>query len=154
MAPILATSLEPGALAAMKKHAGSTYPDECCGVVLAPDEGAMEVVPIRNVQDEMHRVDPDSYPRTARTAYVGDAGELRLALEKADRPRWRLVAFYHSHPDHEAYFSEEDVAQATPFGEPSYPEALQVVIPVDAGRPGREAVFAWSASEGSYRQVD
>jgi proteasome lid subunit RPN8/RPN11 len=150
----MVTRLEPETLLAMKGHAARSYPDECCGLVLASPEGALEVVPIRNVQDEMHRVDPVAYPRTARTAYVGDAGELREALEKAGGPGWRLVAFYHSHPDHEAYFSEEDVAQATPFGEPSYPEALQVVIPVQEGKPGAEAVFAWSEAESSYLQLD
>jgi proteasome lid subunit RPN8/RPN11 len=64
-----------------------------------------------------------------------------------------LAAFYHSHPDHDAYFSAEDIAQATPFGEPSYPEALQIVLSVYGQEVRSVRAFAWSPAASSYVEV-
>ncbi len=122
--------IDVAALEAMHTHAIETFPDECCGILLREPGGTLVVRRISNIQNEMHEKDPQRYPRTAATAYCGEPGELREALVEAEKPGAGLVAFYHSHPDHEAYFSEEDHVQATPFGEPSYPEALQLVISV------------------------
>jgi proteasome lid subunit RPN8/RPN11 len=63
------------------------------------------------------------------------------------------VAFYHSHPDHDSYFSAEDTAQATPFGEPSYPDALQLVAAVREGRTKLTKAFAWSPEASAYVEV-
>ena len=142
--------LDERAWTEMTSHAAETYPDECCGVVVARPDGAQSVIRVRNVQDEMHVRDPDRYPRRARTAYTGHPEDLKRALDAAEAPGCGLVAFYHSHPDHAAYFSDEDVRQATPFGEPSYPEALQIVLSV-YDREVRDAkAFAWSVADETY----
>ncbi len=145
--------LAPETVAQIQEHAVREYRDECCGVVLESADGRQRVVPLRNVQDELHARDPERYPRTARTAYVPDSAELLEALRLARRPGWRLLAFYHSHPDHGAYFSEEDLAQATPFGEPSYPEAAQIVVSVREGTPGELKAYGWSERERSYVEL-
>lgn len=131
-------------------HAGETYPDECCGVVILRSNGDREVIRIRNIQDEMHARDPARYPRSARIAYAGHPDDLKRALEASESPGCRLAAFYHSHPDHAAYFSEEDVRQATPFGEPSYPEALQIVVSVYDHEVRDVKAFAWSPERQTY----
>jgi [CysO sulfur-carrier protein]-S-L-cysteine hydrolase len=131
-------------------HCEEAYPDECCGVIVSLAGGATRAMRIRNIQDEMHQKDPAAYPRTARTAYTGHPQDLRVALEAADEPGCALVAFYHSHPDHDAYFSAEDTAQATPFGEPSYPDALQIVFSVRERRVKNAKAFAWSAADDAY----
>ena len=118
-------------------------------IVLLADGGA-RALRVRNVQDEMHARDPRAYPRTARTAYAGHPADLRTALELAEEPGNSLVAFYHSHPDHDSYFSEEDTAQATPFGEPSYPDALQLVVSIQDRRIHEMKAFAWSSEAGAY----
>ena len=136
------------------EHALKCYPLECCGVVVAlPDEGH-EVVRVRNIQDEMHAADPERYPRTAASAYSGHPGDLKRALDMAGAEGHSLAAFYHSHPDHEAYFSAEDLAQATPFGEPSYPGAAQLVIAVMEGRVAEMKAFVWSEEEGQYLETE
>lgn len=132
------------------EHAVGEYPNECCGILIREPTGAVGVARIRNVQDEMHARDPVRYPRTARTAYAGHPADLKEALERAERPGFSLVGFYHSHPDHAAYFSDEDVAQATPFGEPSYPDAVQLVLSV-YGRQVRDVkAFAWNGATSAY----
>jgi proteasome lid subunit RPN8/RPN11 len=137
----------------VRRHSEETWPDECCGVVVALADGTTRAVRVRNLQDEMHAKDPVAYPRTARTAYVGHPADLRAALELADGPGCSLVAFYHSHPEHESYFSAEDTAQATPFGEPSYPDALQIVVSVYSRQVRDIKTFAWSSAEERYTET-
>jgi [CysO sulfur-carrier protein]-S-L-cysteine hydrolase len=144
------TRISRHALHDVRRHCREEYPDECCGVIVALADGSTRVIRVRNIQDEMHAKDPASYPRTARTAYSGHPADLRAALDLAEGEGCRLVAFYHSHPDHDAYFSAEDTAQATPFGEPSYPDALQVVVSIRSRSVRTIKAFAWSTSEGAY----
>jgi proteasome lid subunit RPN8/RPN11 len=138
------------ALDDVRRHSIAEYPDECCGVIVSFANGEQRALPVRNIQDEMHTKDPGRYPRTARTAYAGHPADLREALEAAEEPGNALTAFYHSHPDHDSYFSAEDTAQATPFGEPSYPDALQVVVSVYDRQVRVIKAFAWSADDGAY----
>ena len=137
----------------VRRHALEEYPDECCGVIVTLACGGQKALRVRNIQDEMHAKDPERYPRTARTAYAGHPSDLRAALEAADEPGCTLAAFYHSHPDHDAYFSAEDTAQATPFGEPSWPDALQVVVSVREGRVGAIKAFGWSPPQECFVEV-
>jgi proteasome lid subunit RPN8/RPN11 len=141
-------------MADMHAHAVGTYPNECCGLVIGHADGAQTVRRIRNIQDEMHAQDPERYPRTARTAYAGHPGDLRDALGTAESTGNQLAAFYHSHPDHDAYFSDEDVAQATPFGEPSYPDALQIVVSVYEGVVRSVKAFRWSGETETFDPTD
>jgi proteasome lid subunit RPN8/RPN11 len=144
--------IDSAAMHQIHVHSEEEYPSECCGVVVEV-AGDVRVVRVRNIQDEMHAKDPARYPRTSRTAYAGHPADLRAALELADGPGCRLVAFYHSHPDHDAYFSAEDTVQATPFGEPSYPDALQIVVSVYERRVRTVKAFAWSEAETSYVEI-
>jgi proteasome lid subunit RPN8/RPN11 len=147
------TTIRKQAMDEVRRHSIEEYPDECCGVIVSFADGEQKVLQVRNIQDEMHAKDPERYPRTARTAYAGHPADLREALEAAEDPGCALVAFYHSHPDHDSYFSAEDTAQATPFGEPSYPDALQVVVSVYDRRVRVIKAFAWSAEDGAYVEV-
>ena len=90
----------------------------------------------------------------AMTALAAGAAPQDPGERLAERPRGSLRAFYHSHPDHEAYFSEEDVRQATPLGEPSYPQALQIVISLDQNEVRDVKAFAWSDESSTYEPVE
>ena len=138
--------LSKTAFAAVTTHALETYPEECCGVILGGDE----VHRLVNLQNTLHATDPDTFPRDARTAYTVDPKELETVLEQAERRGLAFKALYHSHPDHDAYFSDEDRACATPFGEPTYPDTAQVVISVMSGRVGRVAVYTWNPAAEDF----
>jgi proteasome lid subunit RPN8/RPN11 len=142
--------LAAGLLRDIEAHARETYPRECCGAVVAAPGADPAVLRFRNIQDEMHASDPRNFPRDARIAYYPHPADLMAALALADEPRGRIVAFYHSHPDHGAYFSQEDVAQATPFGEPSYPGALQIVVSVYGAEVRDVKAFRWSDAVSAY----
>ena len=110
-------------------HAKSDFPEECCGIILSDGEQDF-LRQCRNVQNQLHMEDPSAYPRDARTAYQIDHKELLEICKESEAKNRPIKAFYHSHPNHHAYFSEKDKADATVWDEPLYPDASYVVIPV------------------------
>lgn len=122
-------TLQPETLNQMYAHAKSDFPDECCGIILHAD--AQEFVrPCRNVQNQLHRDDPVAYPRDAGTAYLIHPDDLIAAHKEAETQHRPIKAFYHSHPNHEAYFSEKDKNDAMAWGEPIYPDVAYLVISI------------------------
>jgi proteasome lid subunit RPN8/RPN11 len=136
-------------LEAVKAHARETYPDECCGVILR--RGSTEAVRrVRNIQDELHARDPERYPRAARIAYYMDGKELLDVLNEVDRDGWAVAAFYHSHPDHAAYFSQEDRDRALFDGEPVYPDTAYLIVALDAAAVRQVKAFRWDGAAGEF----
>jgi proteasome lid subunit RPN8/RPN11 len=134
------------------RHAQDTFPDECCGVIFGGGTGD-RVQRLSNIQNRLHALDPQTYPRTAAIAYAIDPKELETAIDEAERDGGRLKAFYHSHPNHDAYFSDEDKAFATPFGEPTFPGAAQIVISIYDGVVMATRVFVWSPDATDFLAV-
>ena len=130
-------------LSEIRDHAEQEYPCECCGIVLCASEGTWVVRRCTNIQDELHRRNPTSFPRDARTAYYVDPREQMRILRDADERGWEIRGFYHSHPDHPARFSEEDEQRAMPWGMPLYPDAFYLIVEVLLGRARNVACFAW-----------
>ncbi|MGE5816994.1 MAG: Mov34/MPN/PAD-1 family protein [Deltaproteobacteria bacterium] len=136
----------------ISRHAQDTFPEECCGVVLS--FGATERVQrLQNLQNRLHALDPQTYPRTALIAYAMDPKELEAVIDAAHNRGAKLKAFYHSHPNHDAYFSEEDKAFATPFGEPTFPGAAQIVVSIYDKVVKRMCAFLWSEEEKDFVAV-
>jgi len=136
----------------MQAHARATYPEECCGLLLERD-GRFEVVRVTNVQNQMHAEDPERYPRTASTAY-SMGPEAAPALLAAQRGDAALRAIYHSHPEHDAYFSAEDRAQALGgWDEPMYPDVAWLVLSVRNREVVATKVFAWDTASGDFVEV-
>ena len=137
---------------AISRHAQQCFPDECCGIVLAHD--AQEIVqPLENIQNKLHALDPETYPRTAVIAYAMDLNELERVIDHGARSGAKLKAFYHSHPDHDAYFSAEDKLFASPFGEPTFPNAAQIVVSIYGREVKRICAFAWSEARSDFVEV-
>jgi len=77
-------------------------------------------------------------------------------LKEIDERGLALRAVYHSHPDHDAYFSATDRAQACSFdpGEPDYPETVYIVISVRAGKFARAAAFRWDPARKDFVETE
>lgn len=134
-------------------HAREAYPEECCGVVIQR-EGTLEVVPVTNIQNTLHARDPVTFPRTARTAYSMNYEEVAPLLEAAYAGSLRLIAFYHSHPDHDAYFSAEDRAAAEAWlDDPNYAAAKQIVVSVRNGTVVGAQAFAWNEQRREFEPI-
>lgn len=136
----------------ISKHAQDTFPEECCGVILAAGE-TEQAHRLKNIQNKLHALDPQTYPRTAAIAYAMDPLELEQVIRQGESIGQRLKAFYHSHPDHDAYFSDEDKAFASPFGEPTYPGSAQIVISIYNRAVKIIRAFAWSEENHDFIEI-
>jgi proteasome lid subunit RPN8/RPN11 len=130
-------------VAAIRAHARETYPDECCGFLIAlPDPpGPHEprtVVEIRRA--------PNRFDGERRRRFVIRPEELREA-EVASEGTGRVVAgFYHSHPDHPARPSAFDQEHAWPW------YTYVVVAVTSTSEPGIGA-FELDGESGVFREV-
>lgn len=142
----------------MYAHAKEAYPNECCGLIVGPrlaNEGAgrngLRLLLCQNIQDEMHKRDPESYPRSARKAFFIDPVEFAHIVREADERKEVIRGIFHSHPDEEAYFSQEDKDAAVPFGDlPSFPDAEHIVISVRDGEIKGYKVFLWDREKKEF----
>ena len=144
--------IQEHAWTAIGSHAQDTYPDECCGVIFARG-GSDRVVPLANMQNKLHALDPLTYPRTAVIAYAMDPLELDKVIRQAEANGERLKAFYHSHPNHDAYFSDEDKIFACPFGEPTFPDTVQIVLSIYERKVKNVKAFVWSSEKLNFVEV-
>jgi proteasome lid subunit RPN8/RPN11 len=131
------------------RHAQQTFPEECCGAILSR-AGVEEVCRITNIQNAMHAKDPQGYPRNATIAYFMDPRELLAVLKEADSGRAVLKAFYHSHPNHDAYFSAEDKARALFGDEPSYPDSAYLVVSIYDREVRAMRAYTWDEEKKDF----
>jgi proteasome lid subunit RPN8/RPN11 len=99
--------ISPRHLHAIGRHAGASYPEECCGVLIGrPLERGTFVERILSVGNE--RAD-------SRHNRFLISPETILAAQKEARARGLdIVGYYHSHPDHPARPSDFDREHAWP----------------------------------------
>lgn len=138
---------------ALCRHAQETFPDECCGAILTSASGD-EVRRIPNIQNVMHAKDPQTYPRDATIAYVMEPKALLAVLKEADSGHATLKAFYHSHPNHDAYFSAEDKRQAMFGDEPSYPDIVHLVISIYDREVKAIQAYAWDEPAQDFLAIE
>jgi len=125
-------------------QAEAEYPAECCGVLLVRSgtSGERLLVPCRNIQDELHASDPAKHPRDSRTAYFIDPKDL-LAIGRREAQGYAVSVIYHSHIEAGAYFSPTDRKNALIDGEPTYPDAVYVVLSVVGKQVVDTRAFGW-----------
>jgi len=110
-------------------HAKSTYPEECCGLLIA-SSGSKDVV------DSVKMRNAFSGPKHDR--YHIDPLELFKADREAARRGLTIAGIYHSHPDYPATLSKFDI-------EHSFPWYSYVVVSVPKGEAGETR--SWLPSE-------
>lgn len=138
-------------LSAIVAHARSTYPLECCGLVLEDSAGALRFVPIENVAGTAAAA--GNSQRSRRDGYVMDPKALLAALSEVEERGGRLAAIVHSHPDVGAYFSREDREMALGgASEPLWPDVQYVVVSckdtgVDAAR-----LYTWDGGRRDFSE--
>jgi proteasome lid subunit RPN8/RPN11 len=129
-------------------HAQSTYPEECCGLVLARPDGALEFVAIPNVAGAEARKTSD---RTARDGYVMDPAALLKALSRWGEEALRVIV--HSHPDVGAYFSKEDRNVALGGGtDPLWPGVEYLVVSCRKGTVDDARLYSWDPAGADFRE--
>ena len=151
-----AASIRRASMDAIVAQAEHEFPFECCGFIIGDNENSVEEVrPVANIQNRMHAEDPAAFPRDARMAFLMEPKEHLAVMLEADRRKLAIRAVYHSHPDHDAYFSATDRAQACSFDppEPDYPGIVYIVMSIRAGNFARAAAFGWDIETKEFAET-
>ena len=130
----------------MLDHARTEYPRECVGAIIGRggDSSKSRLIRLSNVQDKLHEDDPGRFNRDAKTGYFVDPKEVFNLVRKVENEGLKILAFYHSHPDHECFFSQEDHNAAVMWDEPVYPGVEYIVISVMRGEVKDAVMFSWN----------
>lgn len=133
-------------------HAEEAFPEEACGIVIGkPDDPNTNLVHrCGNLANQYHLDDPIRNPRDAKTAYIMDPKDLLRVQGEADAKGFEFIVLYHSHPDHEAYFSETDRELALFDGEPVWSRLRYLVVSVQNGKVSYFKVFGWDSIEKQF----
>ncbi len=135
------------------RQAEAGYPEEICGIVIG-EPGSPETHQVRqgkNVANQQPEKDTTGNERDARMAYSMDGRDILRIQDEADRSGWKFLILYHSHPDHDAYFSAMDRERALlPTGEPLWPDAKYLVVSVRGGRATEARYFAWDDARKDF----
>jgi proteasome lid subunit RPN8/RPN11 len=129
-------------LARVRECAEAAYPDECCGALIGDGPGAAApatIVGSLPLANEATR---------GRRRWFSIGGDAVRAAERVATARGReLVGFYHSHPDHPAMPSRDDLAHAWPW-------YTYLIVSVDAAGAG--ALRAWTLRDDrtAFDEVD
>jgi proteasome lid subunit RPN8/RPN11 len=92
------------------RHAETTYPEECCGILLGKiakfTKTVLEVIPTINTWKPAESIDiPDPHNEVARTKtsrYTIPPQDILQAQKRARDLDLNIVGFFHSHPDYPA----------------------------------------------------
>jgi adenylyltransferase/sulfurtransferase len=133
----------------MAAHARSTYPAECCGLVLGDAQGRLRFVPVANVAGTEQAAGTSR--RGQRDGYVMDPQAVLEALGEVEAQGGRLFAIVHSHPDVGAYFSKEDKDMALGGGsEPLWPGVEYVVVSCRQAGVDDARLYRWDPSRRDF----
>ena len=147
MAESFETHITPEQWKQIADACSAAYPNEACGLFVGRAWDAAELVAMENLMDRYHGLDPDAFPRTARTAYMMHAQKLNAHVERAGG----LLAIWHSHCEVGAYFSEEDVRAALGGGHtPLWPGTSYIVMSVRNRLVDGGKWFDWDAVRGTF----
>ena len=100
--------IESGAWQTMVDHAQSTFPDECCGVMVGRIDGDAKTVTTAIALE-------NSYKGKQEDRYEIRPEDLLTADKNARAQGLDLIGIFHSHPDCDAYFSKTDLENSCPW---------------------------------------
>ncbi|MBD2198670.1 MULTISPECIES: Mov34/MPN/PAD-1 family protein [Calothrix] len=134
----------------IRSHAESTYPDECCGIILghglSESRTVVEVIPTENAWNNTIDDFPgDRTQDTPRRRYA-IAPQVMLQAQRTARDRaLNIIGIYHSHPDAPAIPSECDRLYA-------WPEYSYIIVSVLKGKA--ETLQSWSLDDNHQFQPE
>jgi proteasome lid subunit RPN8/RPN11 len=126
------------AIAAMRAHGASVYPDECCGALIG-QESQPSVVEAFAL--------PNTTSGERRRRFLIGPEEYRAADARAREIGGDVIGFYHSHPDHPAIPSAFDLEHA-------WPNLSYVILSVRAGRSEEARSWRLRADRSAFDEED
>ena len=127
--------------------------EESCGFLVGPASDGRRVdgvVAMVNRANALHRLDPESYPRTGRTYFDIDSMKFEREIRKGEAEGRPVKVLYHSHLDVGAYFSPTDAEVAKMGqGEPPW-DLAYLVTSVRAGEVDDRRLFVWDPASRTF----
>ena len=119
-------------------HGEETFPAECCGLILGKREsdGSRTAVQLYAASNPRAAERNERYEITAEDRQAAEAQAKEAGLE--------VVGFYHSHPDHDSYFSQTDLecSEEYQWGEPWVPPSYSyLVVSIHGAKRSHYKVF-------------
>lgn len=150
----------PASVLAVVERAGReayTRDEEACGFLEGPAADPLLVdraVPLENLANKYHRVDPEGHPRTGREYFKINSLQFDRAIQSGEAAGRPVKVFFHSHLDCGAYFSAEDAASMTlgGTGGPTY-ELAYLVTAVDKGEVTAHKLFVWNDGSKKFDEA-
>jgi [CysO sulfur-carrier protein]-S-L-cysteine hydrolase len=142
-------------LARVDEEARAAYgrDEESCGVLVGPEGAPLTVdgiVPMENRANKLHRLDPETYPRTGRMYFDLDPLKFARLVEQGAREGRPVKVLYHSHLDVGAYFSDTDAEAATMGGDAPAYDLAYLVTSVRGGVVDERKLFVWDEERRAF----
>jgi proteasome lid subunit RPN8/RPN11 len=143
--------LFPEHLQTISTHAETTYPEECCGIVLGylTSEGktVVEVMPTKNAWNAETAADfPGEDTSFSKRRRYAIAPQVMLQAQREARERnLNIVGIYHSHTDHPATPSEFDRQCA-------WQEYSYIIVSVQSGKASD--IKSWTLDDSHQFQQE
>lgn len=131
--------------------------EESCGFLLGPAADPLlcdAIVPMENRANKLHRLDPETYPRTGRMYFDIDPLKFERAVREGETSGRPVKVLYHSHLDVGAYFSETDAQAATMGGDAPAYDLAYLVTSVRSGVVDDRKLFVWDEATRSFVETD
>jgi proteasome lid subunit RPN8/RPN11 len=146
--------LTAAVLAELHAHALECYPNECCGFISGPRSQPLQLSKYAretNLADKFHKLDPVTFPRTARSYFKIDELRAARAFEAGDKSGEPIKVIFHSHCDAGAYFSSEDAATFASDNTLMWPCAF-VVVSVLEGKIADTKLWIHQPGSNDFRE--
>jgi proteasome lid subunit RPN8/RPN11 len=134
--------------------------EESCGLLTGPAADALlvdTIVPMENRANKLHRLDPETYPRTGRMYFDLDPLKFERAVSGGEAAGKPVKVLYHSHLDVGAYFSDTDAQAASGGGErgdePAY-DLAYLVTSVKKGVVDERKLFVWDPAAKKFVEAE
>jgi proteasome lid subunit RPN8/RPN11 len=131
--------------------------EESCGLLTGPATDVLlvdAILPMENRANKLHRLDPETYPRTGRMYFDLDPLKFERAVQSGEASGVPVKVLYHSHLDVGAYFSETDAQAATMGGdEPTY-DLAYLVTSVRKGVVDERKLFVWDPDSRRFVETE
>lgn len=127
--------------------------EESCGLLVGPAADALlvdTVVPMENRANKLHRLDPETYPRTGRMYFDIDPLKFEKAVRAGEADGRPVKVLYHSHLDVGAYFSDTDAQAATAGGDAPTYDLAYLVTSVRSGAVDDRKLFVWDSATKKF----
>lgn len=127
--------------------------EESCGLLLGPADQPLfvdAIVPMENRANKLHRLDPETYPRTGHMYFDIDPLKFERSVREGEGNGRPVKVLYHSHLDVGAYFSETDAQAATMGGDAPAYDLAYLVTSVRSGVVDDRKLFVWDVERKSF----